>query len=94
MLATAGTDERTRVLDALSGRARATTEVARRSGLSVAERILALLELDGRVERSGDGWRRRSERPRDCGDERCHANRGASHALRAAPSSRRGMLVW
>ncbi|EIC08213.1 DNA protecting protein DprA [Microbacterium sp. oral taxon 186 str. F0373] len=58
------TDERTRVLDALSGRrARATTEVARLSGLSVAEAsgILALLELDGRVERSGDGWRRRSE---------------------------------
>ncbi|WP_295816928.1 DNA-processing protein DprA [uncultured Microbacterium sp.] len=57
------TDEHTRVLDALSGRrARATAEVARLCGLSLAEAsgILGLLELDGRVERTDDGWRRRS----------------------------------
>ncbi|MFC7926260.1 DNA-processing protein DprA [Microbacterium laevaniformans] len=56
-------DERTRVLDALSGRrARATAEIARLSGLSAAETssILGLLDLDGRVERLPDGWRRRS----------------------------------
>ncbi|MBO3723873.1 DNA-processing protein DprA [Actinomyces bowdenii] len=50
------------VLDALPARASATTEaVARASGLSVREATAALgiLELAGRVERGGKGWRRR-----------------------------------
>lgn len=55
------TDERTRVLDALSVRApRAGEEVARRAGLSAgdAAALLGLLELEGRAARGIDGWRR------------------------------------
>ncbi len=55
------TGERTRILDALSTRtARPTADVARRSGFSVADAaaLLALLELDGAIERRMDGWRR------------------------------------
>ncbi|MBF0697123.1 DNA-processing protein DprA [Actinomyces bowdenii] len=51
------------VLDALPARASATTEsIARASGLSVREATAALgiLELAGRAERGGKGWRRRS----------------------------------
>jgi len=49
-----------RVLDALAARAwRDLAEIARRSGMSFAEvqAELGLLELDGRVESSADGWR-------------------------------------
>lgn len=53
--------DRTRLLDALSPRiAVVTRELARRSGLS-PERVgalLGLLELEGRVQRSEEGWRR------------------------------------
>lgn len=55
------TDDRTRVLDALSVRvARRGEEVARRAGLSAgdAAALLGLLELEGRVARGIDGWRR------------------------------------
>ncbi|WP_223909959.1 DNA-processing protein DprA [Actinomyces capricornis] len=51
------------VLDALPARASTTAEaVARASGLSVREATAALgiLELAGRAERGGKGWRRRS----------------------------------
>lgn len=59
------TDERTRILDALSARtARTTDDVARRCGMSTsqAEALLGLLILDGTVERGPSGWRR-SPRP-------------------------------
>ena len=52
---------RIRLLDAMSTRSAVTSaELARRSGLAPAEvsSVLGLLELDGVVERSGDGWRR------------------------------------
>lgn len=55
------TGERTRILDALTTRgARLTDDVARRSGFAVtdAAALLALLELEGGVERHDDGWRR------------------------------------
>ena len=55
------TDERTRLLDALSTRtARTGDDVARRSGMSVAqvEALLGLLALEGTVERGPRGWRR------------------------------------
>lgn len=54
------TDERTRIIDALSVRAsRSTTDVARRSGFSVADAaaLLGLLELEGSVTRRAEGWR-------------------------------------
>ncbi|MFT4136897.1 DNA-processing protein DprA, partial [Microbacterium sp.] len=57
----AHTDERTRILDALSTRAERTTdEVARRSGMSPleAEALLGLLVLDGTIARGAQGWRR------------------------------------
>lgn len=57
------TDDRTRVLDALSGRsARATAEIARRAGLAVEEAaaLLGLLELDGVAERRVGGWVQRA----------------------------------
>lgn len=53
------TDERTRLLDALSSRsARSTADVARRAGfdLDEAAALLGLLELDGAVIRSATGW--------------------------------------
>ncbi|MFH5822488.1 DNA-processing protein DprA [Georgenia sp. AZ-5] len=52
-----------RVLDALPVRAAApVANVARTAGLAVAEvrAVLGLLELQGRAERSGSGWRRRA----------------------------------
>lgn len=52
--------EVTRVLDALSARApRSVTDVAARSGLAVTETagVLAVLQLDGRVEERESGWR-------------------------------------
>ncbi|MFT4220046.1 MAG: DNA-processing protein DprA [Microbacterium sp.] len=61
------TDDRTRVLDALGPRApRSVTEVARRSGMSVAdaEGLLGLLSLEGRVESIDRGWRLAGSRPR------------------------------
>lgn len=53
--------DHTRVLDALSSRsARSVTDVAARSGLSApdAASVLAVLELDGRVEERESGWRK------------------------------------
>lgn len=53
------TDERTRLLDALSVRsARATDDVARRAGFDLEEAaaLLGLLELDGIVARRQTGW--------------------------------------
>ncbi|MDL9979960.1 DNA-processing protein DprA [Microbacterium candidum] len=55
------TDDRTRVGDALSLRsARTVDEVARRSGMAVADvqLHLGLMRLDGEVEQDGHGWRR------------------------------------
>jgi len=55
------TDDRTRVLDALSTRAgRDDADIARRSGLAVDEvqAVLGLLSLDGTAVRSDTGWRR------------------------------------
>lgn len=57
------TDDTTRIMDALSVRSpRTTEEVARRSGFSSPDAggVLGLLELDGRVERTPEGWTRRS----------------------------------
>ena len=54
------TDDATRVQDALSSRAwRASTDVARRAGLTVedAEALLGLLQLEGAATRSAHGWR-------------------------------------
>lgn len=53
------TDDRVRLLDALSARrARTTDDVARRAGFAVDEAaaLLGLLELDGTVQRRPDGW--------------------------------------
>lgn len=53
--------DHTRVLDALSSRsARSVTDVAARSGLSAPEAasVLAVLEVDGRVEERESGWRK------------------------------------
>lgn len=53
--------EELRLLDAMSSRTRASApELARRSGLSIdrATAMLGILELDGRVERDAEGWRR------------------------------------
>jgi DNA processing protein len=53
-------DDRTRVLDALSARAtRSVAEIARRAGLDPEQSaaLVALLELEGRAQRSHDGWR-------------------------------------
>lgn len=53
------TDDRTRILDALSSRApRTTEEVARRAGFAVAEAatVLGLLELEGSAARRAAGW--------------------------------------
>lgn len=49
-----------RVLDATARTARTASDVARRAGLSIADAsgALALLELAGVVDRTGDGWRR------------------------------------
>jgi DNA processing protein len=55
------TDDRTRVLDALSARSpRSPDDLARRAGIAPDEvrGLLAMLELDGRVRRGSDGWRR------------------------------------
>lgn len=55
------TDDRTRVGDALSlRRVRTVDEVARRSGMAVADvqLHLGLMRLDGEVEQDGHGWRR------------------------------------
>lgn len=55
------TDDRTRVIDALSVRvSRAGDEIARRAGLSSVDvaALLGLLELEGRASRGVDGWRR------------------------------------
>lgn len=60
------TDERTRVLDALSGRRpREAMEVARRAGMAPDEAaaVLGLLALEGVVEREGSGWVRRASGP-------------------------------
>ena len=61
------TDDTTRVCDALSPRsARSTAEVARRSGLSVAETeaVLGFAELEGRARRDDDGlWMAMHSRP-------------------------------
>ncbi|MEN2740736.1 DNA-processing protein DprA [Microbacterium sp. X-17] len=57
-----GSSVRTRVEDAVSTRAwRETADIARRSGLSVADAqaALGLLELEGAAERSDLGWRLR-----------------------------------
>lgn len=54
------------VLDALPARASTTTEaLVRACGLSPRETTaaLGLLELEGRVERTGQGWRRRRTKP-------------------------------
>lgn len=54
------TDDAVRVRDALSARtARTTVEVARRSGMAVAdvEAVLGLLTLGGDAERDAQGWR-------------------------------------
>lgn len=56
-------DDTTRILDALSSRSpRSAEDVARRAGFASEEAraILALLELEGRVRRGPDGWRRAS----------------------------------
>lgn len=53
--------EHTRVLDALSTRStRSVTDIAARSGLSAPEAasVLAVLEIDGRVEERESGWRK------------------------------------
>lgn len=55
------TDERTRLLDALSARSpRSTADVARRGGFGVDEAaaLLGMLELDGVVHRTVAGWSR------------------------------------
>lgn len=55
------TDDRTRVLDALSVRSpREPDDVARRAGFGIDEirGLLAILELDGRARRGPEGWRR------------------------------------
>ncbi|KAA9087373.1 DNA-protecting protein DprA [Microbacterium radiodurans] len=55
------TDDRTRVLDALSTRSpRSVAEVARRAGMSEQDALahVALLDLDGRARRDDRGWRR------------------------------------
>ncbi|MBZ4486138.1 DNA-processing protein DprA [Microbacterium sp. cx-55] len=59
----AGGADRTRVLDALSERtAWPVGDVAARAGMSVGdvEAVLGSLLLEGRVEPSGNGWRRRA----------------------------------
>lgn len=53
------TDDRTRLLDAVSSRTgRATEDVARRAGFAIeaAAALLGLLELEGAVVRRGSGW--------------------------------------
>ena len=53
------TDDRTRILDALSTRSpRTSADVARRAGFGFdeASALLGMLELDGVVRRHGDGW--------------------------------------
>ena len=55
------TDDRTRVLDAMSYRARRTvTDIARRSGMSATDvqGLLGLLALEGAVVSTDTGWRR------------------------------------
>lgn len=54
------TDDRTRILDALTRTARAAADVARRAGFTVdeAQGILGILELEGLAERADAGWRR------------------------------------
>ena len=55
------TDDRTRVLDAMSYRARRTvTDIARRSGMSATDvqGLLGLLALEGAVVGTDTGWRR------------------------------------
>jgi DNA processing protein len=55
------TDDRTRVLDALSFRTRrSVAEIAQRSGMSAADvrSLLGLLALEGDVTDAPDGWRR------------------------------------
>jgi len=65
---TGRTDDRTRVLDALSVRSpRPSEDVARRSGIAHerAQTLLGLLELEGAARREGRGWQavpRRGER--------------------------------
>ncbi|QRY40973.1 DNA-processing protein DprA [Microbacterium hominis] len=57
------TDDRTRVLDALSSRSpRLLADIARRCGMAPEEvaALLGLLDLDGAVERRGGGWARRA----------------------------------
>ena len=56
----ARTDDRTRVLDAMSSRtARSVDEIARHAGMAVDDvrARLGLLELDGAVTRTPSGWR-------------------------------------
>lgn len=60
------TDDRTRVQDALSTRVwRGRDDIARRAGMAPTdvEGLLALLQLDGEVERGADGWRMLSRAP-------------------------------
>jgi DNA processing protein len=60
--ATGGSAERTRVLDALSERTSwGTSAIAARAGMArdEVEAVLGTLMLEGRVEPSGEGWRRR-----------------------------------
>lgn len=60
------TDDRTRVLDALSARSpRPAEDIARRAGMSVgdATTLLGLLELDGTAERRVTGWVQTGARP-------------------------------
>lgn len=54
------TDDRTRILDALSTRStRPVADIARRSGIDPddAASLLGLLALEGRASRDGNGWR-------------------------------------
>lgn len=57
------TDDRTRVLDALSARTRRDAgQTAKRAGMGIAhvQSLLGLLELEGAVEGDERGWRRTS----------------------------------
>ncbi|WP_394279555.1 DNA-processing protein DprA [Microbacterium sp.] len=61
------TDDRTRLLDALSARSgRMTSDVARRAGFSEdeAQTLLGFAELDGLARRQGDRWLRGAETDR------------------------------